>query len=380
MPYRRLSSFYFFYFAALGALVPFWGLYLQHRGFSVLAIGQLMAIFMATKILAPNLWGWIADHTGRRLPLVRLASLLAAVIFLGIFLVEGFWSTALVMSLFSFFWNAALPQMEAVTFNFLGTRARRYARIRLWGSIGFILAVLLLGRIVEDAGTALVPWLVLVLYVGIWLSSLTIPECPACTSPDRYPVPFLALLRRPEIWAFLLSAFFMQASHGAYYAFYSIYLTSAGYASGTVGALWAWGVLAEVLVFLVAHRLLERFGARRILLASLALAILRWLVTGAFVTSPAMQLAAQTLHAATFGTFHVAAIFLVHQYFTGRAQCRGQALYNSLGFGAGGAFGSLVSGFLWDEAGALATFGFSAGVASLGWLAVWWRVDRERPR
>lgn len=378
VPYWRLSSFYFFYFAALGALVPFWGLYLQDRGFSALAIGQLMAILMATKIVAPNIWGWIADHRGQRVPIIRFASLLSALIFLGMFVAEGFWGIALVMGLFSFFWNASLPQMEAVTFNHLGSGMRRYASIRLWGSIGFILAVLALGAVVEGTGTGVVPQLVLVLYFGIWLSSLTVTECPSAASEGQDSTSIRCLLVRPEIAAFLLACFLMQASHGAYYAFYSIHLTTAGYTSAAVGALWAWGVVVEVLVFLVMHRLLEGFRARRVVLASFALAVVRWLLIGAFVESLAVQILAQALHAATFGTFHAAAIHLAHHYFPGRTQGRGQALYNSLGFGAGGAVGSLASGFLWKGAGPLATFGLAAVAAALGWLVTWIWVDRER--
>ena len=149
MPYWRLSGFYFFYFAALGVIVPYWGLYLQTLGFGPAEIGELMAVIMATKIVAPNVWGWIADHTGRRMAIVRLASLLALLTFAGVFLAREFWRLALVMSLFSFFWNASLPQFEAVTFNYLGTRIHRYAHIRLWGSVGFILTVVALGKALE---------------------------------------------------------------------------------------------------------------------------------------------------------------------------------------------------------------------------------------
>lgn len=377
MPYWRLSSFYFFYFAALGALIPFWGLYLKDRGFTPLAIGQLMAILMATKIVAPNLWGWIADHTGARLPIVRLASLLSMLIFAGVFAVDGFWGIALVMILFSFFWNASLPQMEVVTFNHLGSQSRRYATIRLWGSVGFIIAVLILGAVAERAGTGIVPGVVLVLYTGIWLSTLVIPD------PEQPPVGIQSssvssLLRKPEVAAFLAACFLMQASHGAFYAFYSIYLTEAGYSSAAVGGLWAWGVVLEVIVFWRMHLLLERFGTRRVLLVSLGLAVLRWLLTGGFVDNPAIQIFAQSLHAATFGTFHAAAIYLVHHYFSGRTQGRGQALYSSLSFGAGGAMGSLVSGMLWGGAGAALTFALSALAAGLGWLAVWGWVDKEQ--
>jgi PPP family 3-phenylpropionic acid transporter len=310
------------------------------------------------------------------MPIVRLASLLSFLIFVAVFYAGGFWGTALVMTLFSFFWNASLPQMEAITFNHLGSRMRSYANIRLWGSIGFIVAVLALGELVQRTGTGVVPQVVLVLYVGIWLSSLVIPDS-RCTHANATTESVLGLLKRPEIAALLVSCLLMQASHGAYYAFYSIHLTDAGYQTAVVGALWAWGVAAEVLVFLRMNRLLERFGARRVLLASLALAVLRWLLTGAFVESLAVQVFAQTLHAATFGSFHASAIHLVHHYFTGRTQGRGQALYSSLSFGAGGAAGSLVSGSLWSAAGPGVTFVLSALAAALGWLAAWAWVDRQ---
>jgi PPP family 3-phenylpropionic acid transporter len=232
--------------------------------------------------------------------------------------------------------------------------------------------------VAEHKGTDAVPQVVLALYIGIWLSSLAISERPARPIASREDASVLGLIRRPEIAAFLACCFLMQASHGAYYAFYSIHLTTAGYTTAWVGALWAWGVVVEVLVFLQMHRLLERFGARAVLLASLALAVLRWLLIGAFVDDLGIQIFAQSLHAATFGAFHASAIHLAHHYFTGRTQGRGQALYNSLGFGAGGAVGSLSSGVLWSSAGALATFGLSAVAAGLGWIMAWRWVDRGR--
>jgi PPP family 3-phenylpropionic acid transporter len=190
------------------------------------------------------------------------------------------------------------------------------------------------------------------------------------------PVSLRRLLGRPEILFFLLSCLLMQASHGAYYAFYSIYLGANGYDSTAIGALWALGVAIEVVVFLQMHRLLERFGARRVLLASLLIGVLRWLLIGFFVDLLAVQILAQTLHAATFGSFHAAAIHLAHHYFPGPTQARGQALYNSVGFGLGGAIGSLGSGMLWEGAGPTATFSWAAAAAGLGALVAWRFVDR----
>ncbi len=377
MPYWRLSGFYLFYFGALGALVPYWGLYLQDQGLTPLAIGELMAILTGTKLVSPPLWGWLADRSGARMRLVRIACLLAALAFATIFLARGFWAIAAVMFSASFFWNAALPQMEAITFNHLGARANRYASVRLWGSIGFILTVGGLGWLLQGQGTGVVPWVVLALFFGIWGASLLVPE-PSRGHQGEGEDALRRLLRRPEILAFLASCLLMQVSHGAYYAFYSIYLKSAGYGSAAVGGLWAWAVFVEVLVFLRMHRLLERFGARWVLLASLALAVLRWLLIGNLVDLVAIQVLAQALHAATFGAFHASAIHLAHHYFPRRAQGRGQALYNSLSFGAGGAAGSLMAGWLWTDFDPAVTFGVAALAAALGWLVAWVWVDPGR--
>ena len=376
LPYWRLAACYLLYFAALGALIPYWGLYLQSRGFDPLAVGQLMAILGATKIVAPMLWGHWGDRTGRRMPLVRLASLGTVLCFSTVFPVDGFWAMAAAMALFSFFWNASLPLLEAVTFNHLGTQVANYALVRVWGSVGFILVAGILGLCLVHAPLTIVPLWVLVLFLGNWFSALMVPDSP----PTRIagPTPLLGqLLMRPEVLALLGACFLMQASHGIYYAFYSIYLKSAGYSTGIVGVLWVLGVMAEVLVFLIMHRLLVRFGARLVLLWSLGLAALRWLLIGAFIDDLSLQVIAQGLHAASFGAFHAAAIHMIHHAFPGRIQGRGQALYNSLSFGAGGAVGSLMGGVLWEVVGPFGAFAVGAGAALIGLWAAWRWVDLD---
>ncbi len=375
MPYWRLSSFYLFYFAALGVLAPYWSLYLKGLGFDAVAIGQLMAIPMATKLIAPYVWGWLGDHLGHRMSIVRLGSLLTTIIFSSVFWVTGFWQLGAAMVLFSFFWNAVLPQFEAVTFDYLGKDVSRYARVRVWGSVGFILTVLALGLLVDLYGPRSILPVLLSFYGAIWLSSLTVRDKDSKLHPIEQP-PILEILRLPAVIAFFVVCFLLQAGHGAYYGFYSIYMESVGYSKTVIGLFWAIGVLAEVIVFIFMHRLLKRFGARRVLMASLGLAVLRWILIGNFPHSLAAILSAQTLHAATFGTFHAAAIHLVHHYFTGKHQGRGQALYSSLSFGAGGAMGTLASGFLWDSAGPSVAFGISAGLSFLALLIAWrWVVN-----
>ncbi|MBF0256725.1 MAG: MFS transporter [Gammaproteobacteria bacterium] len=379
MPYWRLSGFYFFYFAALGVLAPFWGLYLKDLGFDALAIGQLMAIPLATKMVAPYLWGWLGDHLEQRMAMVRLGSLLTALIFAAVFFVEAFWPLALAMVLFSFFWNAVLPQFEVITFRYLGANVARYARVRVWGSVGFIIAVLVLGVAVDAQGPRIILPVMLAIYAAIWLSSLLVRD------PEHRPHPeeqghILEVIANPRVLAFFIACFLMQAGHGGYYAFYSIFMEGIGYSKTLIGGLWALGVIAEVVVFIYMHQLLDRFGARRVLLASFFLAALRWLLIGLFPQVMPLMLLAQLFHAATFGAFHAAAIHLVHHYFVGKHQGRGQALYSSISFGAGGALGSLFAGFVWESLGPLLTFLISALISALALLIAWlWIEDEPRP-
>ncbi len=377
IPYWRLSGFYWFYFASLGALVPFWSLYLKELGYTAQDIGFLMAIIMATKIVSPNIWGWIADHTGQRMNIVRLGSLLSALCFCGVYISSAYGWLVVVMVLFSFFWNAALPQFEAITFNYLHHDSHRYSNIRLWGSIGFILTVVLLGPVLDRWGAGMVPHVLLFLFVGIWLSSLSVAERSSGLPPSSHESLF-KLLKTPAVFALLAVCMLMQLSHGPYYTFYTIYMEDHGYSRTLIGQLWGLGVFAEVLVFLWLPRLVPRLGLRILLVASVFLAGLRWLLVGYFVDSLWIMVAAQVLHAATFGVYHASAIQLIHRYFIGRHQGKGQALYSSLSFGAGGALGSFYSGLTWDTIGPQFTFTVAAVIAFVAVLVAWFWIPSTK--
>jgi len=375
MPYWRLSGFYLFYFASLGALVPYWSLYLKHLGFSSLQIGQLMAILMATKIISPNIWGWIADHTGKRMAVVRWGSLLAVLSYCGVFVAQEYWPLAGVMLLFSFFWNAALPQFEATTLSHLGRESHRYSMVRLWGSIGFILTVAGLGPLLDRFGPSLLPPVLLGLFVAIWLNASIVPEGQTHRGTQQHES-LLNVLRRPEVIALLAVCFLMQASHGPYYTFYTIYMEDFGYSRSVIGQFWALGVIAEVVIFLLMAQLVHRFGLRTLMLWATLLTTIRWILIGALPESLPVMLFAQLLHAASFGVFHATAIALFHKFFIGRHQGRGQALYSSLSFGAGGAFGALYSGMAWDSLGAEPTY-FIAALQAVLAVGISWRWIRN---
>lgn len=380
MPYWRLSGFYLFYFATLGALVPYWGLYLQSIGFTPVDIGYLVALLMISRIVAPVVWGWIADHRGSRMAVVRLASLLTLAAFGGVFSGTGFWWLALVMLVFSFFWHASLPLLEVFTMSHVGHRPGAYGRVRLWGSIGFILSVVGLGPVVDALG----PWWALptmaALMLGIWLFSLALPESEM-RGPAGHAGPFLQTTRRPEVLGFLLACFLMQVGHGPYYTFYSIYLESYGYSKTLIGGLWAFGVVCEIGIFLLMPRLLARAPLRAILLASFFLAAVRWLLIGYFPEQLAVLVAAQALHAATFGTFHAAAMQMVYGFFTGHHRHRGQAVYGSASFGVGGAVGGFYSGHAWNALGPAATYGIAAACAAAAFVVAYLllRPEAKRP-
>jgi PPP family 3-phenylpropionic acid transporter len=210
------------------------------------------------------------------------------------------------------------------------------------------------------------------------LATQLVPDENKPSHHEHQPYSFFTLLKSPAILAFIVACFLMQFSHGAYYTFYTIYMQGFGYSETLIGQLWALGVIAEVVLYIFfMHRLLGRFGARAILIASLGIACLRWLLIGNFGDSLAILLFAQLLHAATFGSFHAAAIHYVHHAFTHKLQGRGQALYSSISFGAGGAAGSVASGSIWELWGSTAVFSIAAVVAFSGMLMALIGMDRR---
>jgi PPP family 3-phenylpropionic acid transporter len=378
LPYRRLSSFYFFYFAVIGALIPYWGLYLKSLGYSAQDIGVIGAIIMGTKIVAPNFWGWLADHSGRRLGVIRLGSFLACVCFLGIFIRKDFAWLALVVACYTFFWNAVQAQFEVVTLGHLRQRYHHYSRIRVWGSIGFIVSVVGLGWVFDWLPIGYLPAFILTFLSMIWLSTLTVTE--RCTPHSSEATEGLRqIVGRRSVLCFFLVCFLLQVSHGPYYTFYSLHLVeNYGYSASATGLLWGLGVLAEVVIFVFMHRLLVRFDVRTLMLCALLLTALRWLMIALFAQSLTLLLMAQLLHAFSFGVAHAAAIEWVRSHFGGNHHGQGQALYSALSFGAGGSLGALLSGMLWDQS-ALLTFLLAALVALLAFTVCWWGVYPARP-
>ncbi|ERI51681.1 MFS transporter [Pseudomonas sp. EGD-AK9] len=380
LPYWRLSGFYFFYFALLGATAPFLALYFDHLGFSPARIGELVAIPMLMRCLAPNLWGWLGDHSGQRLLIVRLGALCTLVCFAGIFVSHSYAWLALIMAAHAFFWHAVLPQFEVITLAHLREQAARYSQIRLWGSIGFIVAVVGLGRLFEWLSLDAYPWALVLIMAGIVAGSFWVPNAQPLSRPGSAEQGgFLRQLRRPGILAFYASVGLMQLSNGPYYTFLTLHLEALGYGRGTIGMLWALGVVAEILLFLVMARLLQRYSLRVVLLASFLITAVRWLLLGNLADQLAILLLAQCMHAATFGAFHAASIHFIQRSFEGGQQGQGQALYATLA-GIGGALGALYAGYSWNSIGPAWTFALASLAALAAAVIIATRLPPESER
>ncbi len=369
LPYWRLSTYYFFYFAFVGAFSPYFTLYLQAISLTATEIALLMSLMQLMRILAPNMWGWLVERFGGRVTILRLSALMSLVGFGGFFLSTQFGGLLAAMALMAFFWSAALPLIEGLTFSHLGADTHRYGSIRVWGSCGFIVAVLGLGQALDSVPIEAVLWVTATILAGILACSFTLPES-APPALERTPSSMLDTLRRREVRAVLAACFLMSAAHGALYVFYSIYLVDNAYDKALVGWMWTLGVAAEILVFMLMPRITRRFSLRAILIFSFACAILRFVLIGWGADSLAVLLFAQLLHGATFGAYHAAAIAVVNLWFPGRLQSRGQALYGSLSFGAGGMLGGLLSGYTWDSLGPEWTFTLGSGFALAGLICL----------
>ena len=372
----RLSRFYFFYYFFVGSFVPYWGIYLQSENFSPSSIGILLSLFQISRIVAPNFWGWLADHSGHRVKWIKLTSFLGLIGFIGVFWAKGFFWIFLVMSALSLFTSSTLPLAESLTLAHLATTDGHYSRIRLWGSIGFIVASLFLGYLIDLQGINILLWVLLITQAIIFFLSNTIPEAKEIHH-KKNDLPIWKIIKTPSVVALLIGCTLMVSAHGVLYNFYSIYLKEHGYSSATIGWLWAVGVICEIFIFMLMPKILRRFSLKTILLISLFLGVIRFILIGASPNHFYLLLIAQMFHAATFGSFHAASIEVIAYFFKGRNQSRGQAIYNSVAYGIGGTIGGLGGGYLIQYLGGQLGFMIAAISPLIGFVVIWYGLKLE---
>ncbi len=373
-PYYRISFVYFAYFCVVGALTPYWSLYLDYLKFDPAAIGIIVAIPMFTKVIAPNIWGWLADTSGRRLLVARLGAAGSFLCFAGMLGNENTLIFILLIAAYSFFWNAIHAQFEVVTLGYLGDKPERYSHVRLWGTVGFIVVVIGLGKAFDSISVSYLPVIILSFLGLIFLSTLTLPKLKN-TSNKKALGTFLVLIKEKPIYLFLVVLFLIQFSLGIYHAFFSLYMEQHGYSRTAIGLFWAVGASAEVLLFIFVPKLIRQFTLFKLIVVTIAFTMLRWMLTCFLANNLPIMVFAQCIHAFTFGMTHVVAIEFVRQKFGEQNQGQGQAFYNAVGFGAANALGSVVGGlfFEWNPQ---STFVVAFIIVSFAALMLIWHRNR----
>jgi PPP family 3-phenylpropionic acid transporter len=377
--HRSLASFALFlfvYYAFMGTLTTYAPLYFAFHGVSAAEVGILMSLVQAMRIVGPTLWGWVADHTSRRVLVLRMTALGALAAFSGIAAGRSYAHFFLAMVCLNLFTSAQAPLTEALMLAEMRGDTSRYGRVRLWGSLGFIAAVMAAGFLLDRLGVAALPWLagaVLLLVLG---AALRIREAPRAGAPHASP-PLLQVLRKPAVIAFFAQAALMVAAHTSLYAFYSLYLERAGYGKAVTGAMWSLGVLAEVVFFYFQAGAMRRVGVRAMMMASFAVAVLRFAMIGFGAGWLALLVLAQLLHAFTFAAHHCASITAMQRWFGGPLQARGQALFMSIAYGIGGSCGGLFMSWCWESLGPRSVYGAALGLTLLaaGAAGFFWRRE-----
>jgi PPP family 3-phenylpropionic acid transporter len=383
-PLIPFALFLFVYYAFMGTLTTYAPLYFAAHGVSALDVGVLMSLVQVMRIVGPTLWGWVADHASRRVLVLRMTALGALAAFSGIAFGSRFAHFFVAMVCLNLFTSAQGPLTEALMLAEMRGDTSRYGRVRLWGSLGFIAAVMAAGVALDRLGVGALPWLCGGVLLLVLIQSLRIREAPAVHGAHAAPPPLLAVLRKPAVIAFFLQAALMVGAHTSLYSFYSLYLERAGYGKALTGAMWSLGVLAEVVFFYFQASVLRRIGVRGAMMASFGVAVLRFALIGAGSGWLAVLVLAQLLHAMSFAAHHCASITAMQRWFGGALQARGQALFMSIAYGIGGTCGGLFMSWCWERLGPGSVYGAAMGLTMLAAVAAslfWkWEDPPRRPR
>jgi PPP family 3-phenylpropionic acid transporter len=364
----NFAKFFLAYFGYISVFSPYASLYFAERGVSAAQIGVLMSLMQVLRIFGPNLWGWVADHSSRRVMALRVTSAAATATFCGMFWGETFGFFFALMLVLNLFTSAQGPLSEALILSAMRGDLTHYGRLRLWGLVGFIVLVTVSGQLLGGQSVRMTPWISLVMLVTVAVIALNLREETSMRVHHEAPS-VRKLLQQRDVMAFFASTLLMIAVHASMYVYYSLYLADIGYSETVIGLMWSLGVIAEIAFFYRQAPLFRRYGVRKLMIASLAIGVVRFLMTELGAESLVLLLVVQLLHAATFGVHHSASVATMQRWFAGPLQARGQALYISISFGLGGTVGGLMMSAYWDTLGARPVYVIAAALCLLGWIA-----------
>ncbi|MDQ6988244.1 MAG: MFS transporter [Mariprofundaceae bacterium] len=366
---HSIRLFYAAYFASMGLLLPYFPVYLKHLGLNELWVGILVAILAAAKIFSPPLAGLLIEryqlNTRRFLWLTAcLSTIAAAALLLNLSL------TWMMLSVFLFglLWASILPLTDGVSLIVAEVSMIHYGRLRVWGSLGFVLASLLGGWYMVGENITHFPWILCALLCVATFAAIGFPNL---NDLKHHPSQQQPSKRNPQALKWLLfTGFCMQASHGAYYGFFSLYMLDAGYSGSEIGLFWMLGVLAEIILMWYWSKPIQQVSPVWLLGLCLLLAALRWLGL-ALTTSMFAIILLQLLHAASFAAFHIAAVAWVRNFAGQSRQTSAQGWYSAIGFGLGSTLGILLCAYIVQHYGYAQAFLTCAGFALLGFSGIW---------
>ena len=314
----RLGFLYAALFLVVGCYLPYLPVWLRFRNLDADAIALLLATPLFVRIVFTPLISILADHVeDRRTVLIVLAwgSLFSFMLF---WAASGFWQMFAAMVLLAINWTTIMPLIETVAVGGMRKAGLDYGRVRLWGSVSFIVASLGTGVVIDRFGGSSVLPLLLATVAGLVLATHLVPRKLAAAAgalPRKRRLRLAdaaALLRSPVFLLFIVAASLISASHAIYYAFGTLHWRAQGFPAGTIGVLWSIGVVAEIGLFIFSGRIVGKTGAAKLLMLAGLGACLRWAFM-AFDPPLLATVALQCLHALSFGAAHVAAIhFLAH--------------------------------------------------------------------
>ena len=365
-PFAALSASYF---AHIGFFNPYLPLWLQELGLSILAISVLVSVQAATRLFAPYGWGWLSDRTGERIQLMRYSACAALLASTGLWW-DGGVNWLFGVLLFMFMHTSAMMPMSEAAMAHLVTQdgvfnARRYGRIRLWGSVGFLVTVMVAGAFFERAGMYHFPAWTVATMLAVTLSVFCLPDLKEAIPAHALRVNVMPVLRQRAVQWFFASVFLHVLSHIGIYVFFSLYLDSLGYSKTMIGLLWALSVVVEIGWFFTQSRWLPRMSLPAWLVLCSVAMVLRMGLTASSAQVLVLLVVAQVLHALTFATHHTVCIALLSQHFSGRLRGRGQALYTVIGYGFPGVIGGLAGGMLSTHYGLSSVYWASMVISAL---------------
>ena len=376
VPFAALSATYF---AHIGFFNPYLPLWLKDMGLSLVLISVLISVQSASRVFAPYIWGWISDHTGERVKLLRIGAIVAllsgAVLWLPL---SPLWLGAVLLVMFTHT-SAMMPMSEAAMAHLVSQGgafdARRYGHVRLWGSIGFLVTVFVAGTWFEAQGMGQFPSLTVLSLLAVVISAFALPDLKETVTVEHSRPAVGPVLRQRSVQWFFVSAFFHVLAHIGIYVFFSLYLDALGYSKTLIGVLWAVSVLVEIAWFIWQSRWLHWLPMSGWLVLCSGAMALRMVMTSVWADVLWVLVLAQCLHALTFATHHTASVALLSHHFPGRLRGRGQALYTVIAYGLTGVLGGVVGGFMSERWGLVSVFQASVVTALLAVLSGWqvWR-------